>query len=191
MSPEVGPEEGGFYPNSKLIRLINTANLEITLKVIAKAGGTLIGTWQGGMLDLTNDGLMDLPAGSLYVSVLKDLPENPGQYSRPFDHIRLGFDFRLIQHAAKAADAEDFIQRVELKEGIASRQHVELPLSLTGEKLLNGEVLEICYRLSNYGIDGCQCGWFSAAAGLANEPVAFVMAPDVAEGHPCLATSDE
>eukprot|EP01056_Protomagalhaensia_sp_Gyna25_P000572 Protomagalhaensia_sp_Gyna_25__571@NODE_126_length_5040_cov_41_993801_g99_i0_p1_GENE_NODE_126_length_5040_cov_41_993801_g99_i0NODE_126_length_5040_cov_41_993801_g99_i0_p1_ORF_typecomplete_len610_score107_88Peptidase_M14/PF00246_24/1_3e42AstE_AspA/PF04952_14/0_05_NODE_126_length_5040_cov_41_993801_g99_i06012430 len=190
MSPEVGPEEGGFYPNSNLIRLINTANLEITLRVISKAGGTLVGTWgQDGVVDLMNVCLMDLPPGRLYVSVLKDLPQNPGQYSRPFDHIRLGFDFRFIQHTAKTADAEDLFQRVELKEGLASRQHFQVPLSLPVGSLPNGAVLELCYRLSNHGIDGCQCGWFSNT--LASEPVAFVMAPDVTEGHPCLATSDE
>ncbi|CAK0816296.1 unnamed protein product, partial [Prorocentrum cordatum] len=75
MSPEVGPESGGFYPDRKLIRGIDSLNFHRAVHLLIKVGLELTAEWDAGdaagtlRLRLNNSGLSPSAGAALRVAV--------------------------------------------------------------------------------------------------------------------------
>lgn len=160
MSPEVGPEHGGFYPDKKLLRSINTENLEIVLKVIAKTGpqlqgqidclteGAAIAEEHQVTLRLMNTGLKSFPAGRIFLRPVEEVSSPPSE--SPGDHLRLSLDREWTEaytptppKANGNLGQEAWMWKV-LPSGIESRQNVSV--ALHGSGFRRGAMYEVCFR---------------------------------------------
>eukprot|EP01053_Blabericola_migrator_P007697 Blabericola_migrator_1__7696@NODE_392_length_9038_cov_131_832349_g80_i1_p2_GENE_NODE_392_length_9038_cov_131_832349_g80_i1NODE_392_length_9038_cov_131_832349_g80_i1_p2_ORF_typecomplete_len590_score67_26Peptidase_M14/PF00246_24/1_3e41_NODE_392_length_9038_cov_131_832349_g80_i125354304 len=181
MSPEVGPEEGGFYPRSHLVRGINAETLEVILKIIAKAGPALVGTLQrsgdDSVLTLVNRGLQNLPQGALhmrdeapaYLSVCNE------EAQCHWDYIRLSVNFTDMALDDEVVFAD--ITTVVVQSGVPARENITLHLA--------GHPVEICYQpgQSSQTTLACHCAWFDEMEGEVQR--AFIIAPELSSDHPC------
>eukprot|EP01055_Gregarina_sp_Pseudo9_P002526 Gregarina_sp_Pseudo_9__2525@NODE_27_length_5599_cov_16_826439_g25_i0_p1_GENE_NODE_27_length_5599_cov_16_826439_g25_i0NODE_27_length_5599_cov_16_826439_g25_i0_p1_ORF_typecomplete_len623_score151_19Peptidase_M14/PF00246_24/4_8e38AstE_AspA/PF04952_14/0_08_NODE_27_length_5599_cov_16_826439_g25_i020873955 len=163
MSPEVGPEEGGFYPKTSLIRTINIENLAVILKVIVKAGPQISGKLasceglnQPQTLHLRNDGLANLSAGRVFIRPVSQDVVDLIPASRPGDHLRLSLGndagSRLLVNQTQQtgmtlpednASQSPWIWKV-VSSGLGARKEVSLEV---GEIESENGWFEVCFRV--------------------------------------------
>eukprot|EP01054_Gregarina_sp_Poly1_P007831 Gregarina_sp_Poly_1__7830@NODE_443_length_8344_cov_221_121421_g361_i0_p3_GENE_NODE_443_length_8344_cov_221_121421_g361_i0NODE_443_length_8344_cov_221_121421_g361_i0_p3_ORF_typecomplete_len621_score78_26Peptidase_M14/PF00246_24/4_8e38AstE_AspA/PF04952_14/0_00077_NODE_443_length_8344_cov_221_121421_g361_i047866648 len=210
MSPEVGPEDGGFYPKSNLLRSLNAENLEAALKVIVKSGPQLSASIEpqscsnsqesGLIVSIFNTGLSDANTGALLVNERKQFSKIDLVTPQPGDHLGLNFEpltREEVDFLASNETSKLSWKWVPVSEVVKSRSEMQLviqDLSYGHEQLV-----EVCYKmgfvsgqkpskfLKNQGLTqfnvACHCGWIIPRCDATRQPL--ILAPILPSSHPC------